>query len=227
MSIKPELKINQNKTDIGMLSNVEKHAQYFAVNDVKKTLTSDSITHGHSIQGINSGVWIKQKAILNILCDKKLCPTAHNISKVSNPASTGIWDAEGNFDEERFDELCEFAIVIGKKKIITKSAFDKLREKLHGDKDFGYATMVGYVIPIPWTKVTNGSIDELFEYYNDCWYKNDVTDDTDEPAFTVEHLRLFYTDTPAVMLMRENGQLPAKRRSDNTYTSPVIYHEYK
>jgi hypothetical protein len=200
-------------------SVVEQHAYYFSKHDKDGTLTSKSITDYHTSQKITKNVWIKQKAILNILCDKKLKPTAHNISIVCNPASTGIWDSNGIFNEDRFNQLCSYGIKIDKKTIITKDAFDKLRSEIHGNKDHGVATRIGYVIPVPSEKITDGSIDELFEYYNNCWYvRHPVVDKNVDPlesAFTEDHLKLFYTEPWTVMDMRAAGKLPAKKHPDN------------
>ncbi|VBB17577.1 hypothetical protein YASMINEVIRUS_40 [Yasminevirus sp. GU-2018] len=206
------LRVEGLDSSAGNLSVVEKHARFFSTLDKEGTLTPKSIIEGHSEQQITSGVDIKQRAILNMLYDKGLDSTAHNIACMYNPASTGLWDTEGNFNRKRYEELCKFAITTdekaGSKRVITEKIMNKFREVVHGDKNFGIATNVFYVVPVPWKKVTDGSISELFKYYNDCWV---MEDGELVPAHSVESIERFYTDPCTVMQMRMKGELPAKK----------------
>lgn len=185
---------------------VLQHARFFS--DKNYNLTSQSITDGHKIQGITSGVNIKQKAILNLLHDHNMNPTADNLATMVNPAATGLWGTDMKFNEKRFESLCELAIKmpVSGKRIITKEIFNNFREKMVTETNPGTATYIYYFIPVPWKKVTDGSINELFQYYNDCWVlqKNKL-----EPALTIEHIKLFYTEPNKVMQMKIDGILPA------------------
>jgi hypothetical protein len=165
------------------------HVNFFAEKDGK--LTWDSIESGHHCQRITSGVSLKTRAIENMMGDNP--HTVDTITKLENPASTGIWNKDGTFNQDVFNQLTKNYINRGDgKQIITKQMFwDHLNER-HQKKDFGNACHVFYVIPVPWTKVTEGSIDELFKYYADTTHSN-------EPAFTIERLYEFYTNPTKCM----------------------------
>jgi hypothetical protein len=141
------------------------HARFFTGAD--DALTTESMTTGHTKQGITSGVPIKCRAIMNMLYDRKKEATAAELATLVNPAATGLWNAEGSFDEKRFELLAAKAISNQGKAILTKQMFQELRPE---EKDLGNATHVYYVVPVSWKAVTSGSIDELFEYYSDHWY---------------------------------------------------------
>jgi len=166
------------------------------------------MTEGHSKQGIFAGVSVKIRAILNLLFDRGMDPTPDNVSKINNPASTGIWNSECKFDEKRFNQLCEFGVTINGKKIILREHFNALLSAIHGNKYHGIATYIYWLVPVHWWRVTYGSISELYMYYNDCWVRRNGKL---EPAFTEAHLRLFYTNPNKVMQMRIDGELPAKK----------------
>lgn len=179
------------------------HARFFAGKD--DALTTESMTAGHTIQKITAGVPLKCRAILNMLQDRKMEVTAEALATLVNPAATGLWTSEGYFDEKRFTLLAAKAITDQGKAIITKALFRELcpqREKL------GKATHIFWKIPVSWKAVTKGSINELFEYYSDHWYKNPKG--KYEKALTVEQIRAFYTDPVSVMQRRQKGefQLP-------------------
>jgi hypothetical protein len=182
------------------------HAYFFS--HTNGMLTDQSMTEGHSKQSIFAGVVVKIRAILNLLFDRGMEPTPHNVSRINNPASTGIWDSEGRYNETRFNQLCEFGITLNGKKIILKEHFHALLAAVHGDKYLGIATYVYWLIPVHWWRVTDGSINELYLYYNDCWV---LRNGKIEPAFTDAHLKLFYTNPNKVMQMRIDGELPAKK----------------
>jgi hypothetical protein len=182
------------------------HAYFFS--QLNGTLTEQSMTEGHSKQGIFSGVIVKIRAILNLLFDRGMEPTADNVSRINNPASTGIWDGEGRFNEKRFNELCELGVTMNGKKIILKEHFHALLSVIHKNKDLGIATYIYWLVPVHWWRVTDGSINELYLYYNDCWVRRNGKL---EPAFTEAHLRLFYTNPNKVMQMRIDGKLPANK----------------
>ena len=125
-----------------------------------------------------------------------------------------MWNAEGQFDEKRYEQLCSMVILDQGKKIVTRQAFHNLRRMKTLDKvapttTTTTCTRVFYVIPISWAAVTNGSIEELFTYYADHWYMNEKGQY--EEALTLEHVRAFYQDPVAVMQRRTKEELPAAK----------------
>jgi hypothetical protein len=186
-------------------SVVAEHAKFFACKD-ENTLTDKSMTDAHTAQNITSKVSVKVRAILNMFSDREKEPTVNNLVTTNNPASTGLWDKDGNFDEKRFQQLAKMAIKDGGKEIITRQMFEDLRKEIHGTNDYGNATHIFIFVPVSWNAVTDGSINELFEYYADHWYKN--RSGKYEKALTVEQVRAFYTNPNAVMRRRIRGELP-------------------
>ena len=184
---------SQSETDSNKREKtiVEKHIEFFA----KKNgdLTTESMEQGHYCQHITKYVTLKQRAINNMMGNQP-----HNVetlSKIRNPASTGIWRQNGTFDEEQFQKLISRGFMYKGKRIIMKRHFmDHLKER-HGHTDFGLACRIFLVVPVSWKRVTQGSIDELFEYYGNVRYKG-------QNAFTEEKLRDFYTNPEKVMLRR-------------------------
>lgn len=196
---------SDNKDDNSV---VAQHAYFFSERDSNGYLTKESITKWHTVQDIISGVYVKAKAILNMLSGNSKCPTAFNIAKFRNPASTGIWDDKGNFNEEVFKYLKLLAVEYKEEQIITKELFNEFRKNIYnGKKNFGIATYIFYVIPVCWIDVTDASINELFEYYHDRWYYNEEKN-CYEKAFTVEHLEKFYRAPNVVMQQRIDGVIP-------------------
>jgi hypothetical protein len=190
------------------LNFVSVHAGIFATPD--GSLTTKSITNEHTCQGITKNVDLKARTILNILNDAKLKPTADNIAGCSNPASLGIWDSNGNFIEEQFNRLQLKSVMDEGKLIITRDMIEEFRYELHGKKDYGPATKIFYVVPVSWKRITDGSFDELFLYYNDHWWFNKATGEY-EPALTVDHLRKFYMDPAGFMEMRIRKIVPVAK----------------
>jgi len=183
----------KKNTDTAIKENsvVKKHIEFFA----KKNgdLTTESMEQGHYCQHITKNVTLKQRAINNMMGDQP-----HNVetlSNIRNPASTGIWRQDGTFDETQFKKLVSRGFMYKGNRIITKQHFmDHLKER-HGNADFGLACRIFFVIPVSWKRVTQGSIDELFEYYGNVRYKG-------QNAFTKEKLYDFYTNPTKVMLRR-------------------------
>ena len=102
-------------------SIVAKHAAFFAESD-GQALSRDSFTAGHSCQGITAGVGIKGRAIMNMMYGKP--ETVDTICDVVNPAKTGIWDDNGNFDEVEFNKLTSNPIMTHDgEHLITKQMF--------------------------------------------------------------------------------------------------------
>lgn len=172
------------------MSDVAKHASYFAQSDGK--LTNESMVHGHTVQGITKGVGIKIRAIGNLLDDRKKLHTAEDVATVVNGASSGIWGPDGKFNEARFQQLVSRYINDNGKAIITRAMVDEFLHEIHGDKDHGLATKIFLIIPVSWSAITKASFDELFTYYSDHKYTN--AEGVTVNALTVNHLRFFYTD---------------------------------
>jgi len=191
---------------------VLEHVKYFSEKEGVYNITDKSMTSAHTKQNIVKNVGIKVTAILNLLRDYMFPPEADSLIKVSNPASTGLWDKDGNFNNERFEMLRKKRIIDNGKEIITKQMFQDLRWDLHGEKDLGIATWVYWVLPVSWKAITDGSINELFEYYADHWYKNEKG--KWEKALTVDQVFNFYTNPCAVMERRVRGELPVPQPSN-------------
>ena len=158
------------------------HASFFATTD--GTLTAESMKLGHHCQGIHKGVFLKTKAIQNMLHGKP--STAQQVGSIHNPASTGIWTKDGQFDRKEFNKLTARAHKVKGELVVTKQMFHDHLASKHRGKSLGNACHVFYIVPVPWTTVTKGSFDELFEHYSDASYHN-------QPAIKVSTLLEFYT----------------------------------
>lgn len=186
---------------------VKKHVEYFANSD--GTLTDKSMRDGHDKQEISKGVGLKMRAIKNMM---EKCPhTISTLLNIENPARTGIWNIDGTFNEEVFKKVEEYSTTISymtrktnsrkrsrrEIKIITKKGMMAYLESVYTQiGDTGNACRVFYVVPVSWKRVTQGSIDELFEYYSDIYYGG-------KRALTISRLREFYTDPVGLMKKRE------------------------
>jgi len=192
-----------NITGHGVL---RKHITYFASQD-KITLTIESMTLGHTIQNIYDGVALKVNTILSQLGNEP-----HLVSTLMdfcNPASTNIWDNNGDFNQTQFNRLISKKIIDNGKEIITRKIIHDFRTELHGEQSalgLGSSTVLYWLIPVPWISVTDGSFNELFEYYADHWFKNE--NGIYEKALTVNQLFLFYTDPNTVMQLRVEKNYP-------------------
>jgi len=182
---------------------VRKHVEFFA--EVNGELTDFSMRAGHATQHIEKGVGLKIRAIKNMLSERNLPQTADAICTLENPARTGIWNIDGTFNEDIFNEITSKAINgVGKytgwkKRVVTKQIIrDFLKDKYKKAVDkIGNACNVFFVIPVNWKRVTKGSIDELFEHYSDCNYNGEKT-------LSVERLREFYTNPSGLMNKKLN-----------------------
>ena len=177
------------------INKVERHVWTFA--NAQNALTYPNMKKGHDCQGISKGVGLKLRAINNMLDERSLPHTTEGICSLENPARTGIWNKDGTFNEAVFNEVTKKAHIVGDKRVMTKQiVVDYLKEK-HKKKSIGNACNVFYVVPVNWTRVTSGSIDELFEYYSNCWYNG-------EKAMTVERMKHFYTNPRGIAQERKN-----------------------
>ncbi len=158
---------------------------------------------GHTIQGISSGVGTKIWAISNLMSDRKIERNAKCLAGVVNPAASGIWDANQNFNEGRFIDLTKNAVRNSEGTlVITESIFKEFVINLHKGVCTGNATKLGYLIPVSWYLVTDGSISELIKYYSDTTYESEGKNGKSEKAMSVEKMRQFYTDPNSVMQER-------------------------
>ncbi len=147
--------------------------------------------------------------------------TVDDLLTIVNPARTRIWTDKGRFDEARLANIIQTVFHStastttatttqapaapasaagsvsagvgngGGVKVATRANFEGLlAETAQGA---GEATKVYKFIPVPWSKVTSGSMDELLLYVAD------TTDPaTGQPAISAKAIRDFYTDPNAV-----------------------------
>jgi hypothetical protein len=172
-------------------SEVHEHARWFSEpGSSAEELTHESMRDGHRRLGITSGVAFKSGAIRGLL-KRRGCPyTAEAISKVENPARSGIWDADGKFNEAQFMRLASGAMIDSKgQKVVTRDMFSKFTGKHPRSGELATWAYFGGFIPVPltWNMITTASLDELFKYYANSSISG-------EPAITVSRLRLFYTN---------------------------------
>ena len=177
-------------TDTNIVKN---HAEFFGTPE--GDLTNESMEHGHKCQYINKNIGLKKRAIKNMLTERNKPHSVEGVCSLVNPARTGIWNTDGSFNSYVFNEITSKALIVGDKKFVTKKIFMDYLIKKVKDKNIGNACKVFYVVPVNWTQVTDGSIDELFEYFADWIYK-------DEKVLTVERLRYFYTKPKELMQKR-------------------------
>lgn len=184
---------------------VRKHIEYFAKKD--GTLDDASMRCPHYNQNIRSGVSTKISAIQSLLNRRGLKHNVDDLLTVINPESTGLWNSQGQFDNEVFETLKSKAIKTeDNKQILLRKHFDELRKDnlTKSDQGWSLASFAHYIIPVTWGMVTNGSLTELFKYYSDYEYTYD--DGTKEPALTVEQVYKFYTNPNNLMEERALGK---------------------
>ena len=194
---------------------VREHIRYFA--EKNGQITPQSMKDAYNSQCIYKGVSLKVRAICNIMGEKP-----HNVEtleKTQNPSSSGIWKSDGTFDKEQFDKLVSYGYISsenGSKRVITKQNFmDYLKER-HGNKNTGTACHIFNFIPVSWNRITNGSIDELFEYFGNIMFN-------DEKAFTEDKLLEFYTNPNNVMNERIKKLEESKKINDDDELIKEIY----
>jgi hypothetical protein len=136
---------------------------------------------------------VKVRAIQN------LAKTRQELVKVQNPAASKIWDVNGNFDQQVFDELFDKHKVVvtlqssAQTDAITRKGFnDFLKSKETAESKTHACTVFG-VIKLSWQRITSGSLDELFDLLANC------TTDDGIPAITKYALYLFYTEPDKVL----------------------------
>lgn len=197
------------------------HIQQFTAVD-GNTLTTNTMTNGHSAQGITDGVYVKCWAIQNLLTDRNLPHTSDSLLTVNNPARSGLWTADGKFDEKVYAEVCKLAIDDSKgQKVLTRKILMNYLADKHKGKTLGTATKLGYMVPVSWTAVTEGSIKELFLYYSDSEVKDTETGKMVQ-AMTVEQLKLFYAEPEKVIKKRMNNLHKSKFNTGNANQAETL-----
>lgn len=201
-AIKPE-----NLSEKSALWN---HVQFFANKNGK--LTKKSMKKPHDLLGITKNVSYKISAIFNMLDRKNYPYEVDYLISIYNPASSGLWDEKGEFNEGRFQQLSNLAIEHNGNKIITKKIFNTFLKATPRDgSEKNVAATVTIIWPIKvnitWEQVTKASVDELFGYLATYDYKHNGKK---EKAFTLEDLRLFYEHADLYMqkiIDRKHSQL--------------------
>jgi len=182
--------MNLSTTD----SPVYRHACMFATNT--GMLTEDSIRDGQA--KFNDDVKIRRDAVL-AACEND--PSVKKVCSIVNEARSGIWNTDGSLNIERLRELKVQCITFQGVLIITESIFknfvNERRASLNHSHlpdilSFGNFTCVKtsdclpfIQIPIPFTAVTDGSIDALIHHLSDRKYNG-------EKAVTWEKVSEFY-----------------------------------
>jgi len=203
-------------------SHVAEHVSYFTKrNGESGEFDWESIKAAHDKLGITKGVPIKCRAIMNMISDRKEKPTVDVLCKYNNPARTGLWNAEGTFDQKQFDALVsKYAQknALGQQ-VISLSDLKTFLEQEHKGETLGNATHIFRVIPVSWQAVTNGSVTELLTYFSDTWVEETTDSSKRTQAITVEHLKRWYTDNLSVLNMREDKKLPV---SEQDYVAALV-----
>lgn len=177
------------------------HVGFFKSNN-DGTLTTKSMIKKHTEMGDEKWtVPYKVDAIIHMLDDNHYKHNVESMMKIINPASSGIWDPDGNFDSDVFNELASKAITFKGKEIITKKIFKDFVKARHPNGIHPQTATNIHILgcvpyEITWEKVTQGSIDEIFEYFHDASYNHHGKK---EQAITVEKLRNFYQHPANVM----------------------------
>ncbi len=172
---------------------VEQHVAFFA--DANGVITAESIKEAHESLGIDLACG-KTSVIMKLV---KQCPepTAKCLAKMQNPAATPLWK-NGEFQVHMFDELSKKAILWLGHKIITREILEEFRAQHARPDASDYAAFVG-ICPVSWNRITSGSLSELTNW-SDCYWINPRGQE--EPAWTVDILREWYTNNSAVLQKR-------------------------
>lgn len=188
-------------------SAVEQHVSWFA--NKNGELTDESMAEGHTNQGIYCG-WLQHKvniypkvSVLNDLMAKnceehdkhKHLPKC--IATVFNEASSGLWDKDGNFSEERFAELKTRSIKnLEGKDSVTALILNQFANDWRGDKKHETADHF-FGLSVTWDVITKGSLGELVKFYSDGQCTN--KDGKLENSITLDRVEQFYRDPISVM----------------------------
>ena len=178
---------------------VRDHIQFFT-DEKTHELTKDSMQSSHAKLGLPDNK-LKYDAILSIASQHQVSPTADGMSGLVNPVAVGPWRG-GKFEAGLWIAMKKAAIRDPKtgRSIFTKHALKDMceRNKLMADANACKLCIFGcFGMQLKWGRVTDGSINELFEVYSDHWFKNPQTN-TYEKAISEDQMLLFYTNQPEI-----------------------------
>ncbi len=170
---------------------VLQHAGWFA--NHQEQFTRQNMIEAHNKLGIDGSsfkIGVKIKAIFDMLqrhgSVSEVASDVTHISAIVNPARSGIWDAHGQFNQERFDLLVAQALPDDQTRVpaVTRAMFANLVGRGNGLAAIAWVLRL-IPLPLSWLTVTNASLDELFEYFSDTYVAG-------HPAFRVPTIELFY-----------------------------------
>jgi hypothetical protein len=130
---------------------------------------------------------LRRRAVLEAVSDD---PTVASVCRIVNPARSGIWNANQTLNHERLAELKGRCIKIEGALLVTRSIFQAFiderratikKSPLPDVLALGTVTWVSpssacpymKVLPIPFTAVTDGSLDAFFHTYSDRTHHGD------------------------------------------------------
>jgi hypothetical protein len=199
-------------------SRVLEHASYFAVNEtwtrhVQRTTEKDwnkdipDLTHQSMIEAYlkldisDPNTETKCTWMSNILHTHKLPSNTRSWGLVINPARTGLWDENGEFDPVVFAALSKRSIkpLVGAESVITLSAMLKFQGQMGQSNRYLLATILHWIVPVSWQQVTEESVRTLFKFFGK-W--NHIVVDY---VMTLDEIKEFYQDPRAVMDRRSDG----------------------
>jgi hypothetical protein len=198
--------------------------RFFASNN-KGDLTTKEMIKKHTQMGNNKWtVPYKVDAIKHMLDDNNLEHNVSSMLKLINPASSGIWDTDGNFNQNVLNALVTKQIMINNQQVITKKIFEDFIKERHSDgihpKTATTLRIFGCLpFNVTWEKVTQGSVNEIFECFSDVTYHHDGIK---EDAITVETLQHFYQHPAESMqaLIDKHSQLTEQNDEHTKLTCP-------
>lgn len=166
--------------NIGSLTRTPafQHASTFAKNGL---LTDASIAERQAeLNDTGYVADLRKRAVLAAVGND---PTVEHICSFVNPARSGIWNTDGTLNQKRLKELKDRCVKVeGGTLLITRSIFQAFIEEgraiqnqsgLPNAWEFGNLTWVSPLrfcpvkIPVPYTAVTDGSVDAFFQAYSD------------------------------------------------------------
>ena len=215
-------------------TQVLSHVNFFSEQTSDK-LTPQSMRQGHTKIG-QTGIGFSSKidAITQIVTKEFKKPLVlPSFSEAPNPASSGIWHANGTLDEKMLDQVVaqcsstlkpqkrkcnpsdeeeENEIKVIRKELIMKYLEQRWKDNAEADKVVAHAWSGPFgmvkIGAITWKMVTTGSFNDLFNHGFDCVHYEDGR--TRENVLSESWFRLFYTapnafwsQLPATMKTRE------------------------
>lgn len=153
------------------------HASKFAHNN---QLTEESIKEGQKIYK-DAGMIadVRRQAVLNAVGND---PTLERVCSINNPARSGIWNTDGTLNTDRLGELKNRCIKTEEGELlVTRSIFQRFIDERRDNENKGYlphtvalgSLTTVYGLPIPYTKVTDGSVDAFYHFASEKEYKGE------------------------------------------------------